>query len=218
MDVNSEVLDRSDKGDDVKGKAVIVLHTWKDHLWDMGKKGDLPGPRTTEVPKGENSTDAPTTSNAEDKSDEAVPGPSVNNARQTKTPNDSSERSTPTMATLTPDGWYLSSCHDGILCAATHACSLDVSHCLRNALLQAIQVTLSTLPLSSFPIPASTFWSTYILPARPAYALGTNGLAGTLFRVSWTRKATDTKYPRRQWNGDQTVNSQISQELPQSEC
>ena len=25
-----------------KGKAVIVLHTWKDHLWAIGSKGDPP--------------------------------------------------------------------------------------------------------------------------------------------------------------------------------
>jgi translation initiation factor 2D len=25
-----------------KGKAVIVLHTWKDHLWAIGRKGDPP--------------------------------------------------------------------------------------------------------------------------------------------------------------------------------
>jgi translation initiation factor 2D len=25
-----------------KGKAVIVLHTWKDHLWSIGSKGEPP--------------------------------------------------------------------------------------------------------------------------------------------------------------------------------
>ena len=30
-----------------KGKAVIVLHAWKDHLWDMGSKLDVPQPTVT---------------------------------------------------------------------------------------------------------------------------------------------------------------------------
>lgn len=55
----------------------------------------------------------------------------------------------------------------------------DVSSCLRNALLQALTTSLKSLPPSSFPIPASTFWTTHILPARLAQALGTHGLAGT---------------------------------------
>src|SRR6266542_2455471 len=25
-----------------KGKAVLVIHTWKDRLWEMGSKGDMP--------------------------------------------------------------------------------------------------------------------------------------------------------------------------------
>jgi len=25
-----------------KGKAVLIIHTWKDHLWEMGSKGDMP--------------------------------------------------------------------------------------------------------------------------------------------------------------------------------
>ncbi len=25
-----------------KGKAVVVLHTWKDHLWTLGSKGEVP--------------------------------------------------------------------------------------------------------------------------------------------------------------------------------
>ncbi|KAJ7793012.1 eukaryotic translation initiation factor SUI1 family protein [Mycena olivaceomarginata] len=34
--------DRLRDGGQEKGKAVYVLHTWKDHLWDMGTKPDLP--------------------------------------------------------------------------------------------------------------------------------------------------------------------------------
>ena len=34
--------ERIGSGSDTKGKAVAVLHTWKDHLWGMGSKGDPP--------------------------------------------------------------------------------------------------------------------------------------------------------------------------------
>ena len=47
----SASLDENEKDVDVKGKAVIVLHTWKDALWDMGssKKVDPPAPRTIQA-------------------------------------------------------------------------------------------------------------------------------------------------------------------------
>ncbi|KAK2465518.1 hypothetical protein APHAL10511_002410 [Amanita phalloides] len=31
--------------EDAKGKAVLLFHTWKDHLWEMGSKGDIPEPQ-----------------------------------------------------------------------------------------------------------------------------------------------------------------------------
>jgi len=40
---------------------------------------------------------------------------------------------------------------------------------LRAAVLQAIQSTAKSLSPSSFPIPAGTFYSSYILPSRPAF-------------------------------------------------
>jgi translation initiation factor 2D len=42
----SEILKQADETD-IKGKAVHVLHTWQDALWEMGvsKKLDLPHPR-----------------------------------------------------------------------------------------------------------------------------------------------------------------------------
>jgi len=38
MAVDSEVLSQ----DGAKGKAVFIMHTWKDHLFDMGYKGNPP--------------------------------------------------------------------------------------------------------------------------------------------------------------------------------
>lgn len=32
-----------------KGKAVNIVHTWKDHLWEMGGKDDPPAPRVVEL-------------------------------------------------------------------------------------------------------------------------------------------------------------------------
>jgi translation initiation factor 2D len=41
------------KGDQVgrsgKGKAVNIVHMWKDHLWEMGGKEDPPAPRVIEL-------------------------------------------------------------------------------------------------------------------------------------------------------------------------
>lgn len=34
-----------------KGKAVNIVHTWKDHLWGMGGKEDPPAPRLIELNK-----------------------------------------------------------------------------------------------------------------------------------------------------------------------
>ncbi|KAF8637107.1 hypothetical protein AX17_003011 [Amanita inopinata Kibby_2008] len=34
-----------------KGKAVLVVHTWKDHLWDMGSKADVPEPIAIQTPQ-----------------------------------------------------------------------------------------------------------------------------------------------------------------------
>ena len=50
MAVSSDTLRQSEEVD-VKGKAVIILHTWKDALWDMGssKKADPPAPRTIQA-------------------------------------------------------------------------------------------------------------------------------------------------------------------------
>lgn len=42
-----------------------------------------------------------------------------------------------------------------------------MSAILRTSLLQAISTTVSALPSSSFPLPASTFYSAHVLPARP---------------------------------------------------
>lgn len=54
MAVSSETLRRADE-EDTKGKAVHVLHTWKDSLWDLGpsKKAEVPEPRDLPPPLAE---------------------------------------------------------------------------------------------------------------------------------------------------------------------
>lgn len=60
MAVSSEALEEAnalrEADRDVKGKAVHVLHAWRDYLWEMGTnaRGDVPGVRAwTDVEKKE---------------------------------------------------------------------------------------------------------------------------------------------------------------------
>ncbi|KAI5984795.1 hypothetical protein EDC04DRAFT_2884599 [Pisolithus marmoratus] len=56
----------------------------------------------------------------------------------------------------------------------------EVSSILRNAVLQAIRGTLNSIPTSSFPIPAGTFYSSCALPYRPAFHSTYKSLAAFL--------------------------------------
>ncbi|KAI0830089.1 eukaryotic translation initiation factor SUI1 family protein [Trametes gibbosa] len=163
MAVSSDTL-RSAEEADIKGKAVYVWHTWKDALWEMGtsKKADVPSPREIQVPHEETSGEG----DGQDPDAAAQPGPNDGArstgsepgstvAEQSGAEADPEAQSNTSTAKLTPE---------------------DVSSLLRSALTQAISTTLFGLPPSSFPMSASTFWSTYILPARPAYALDMYGL------------------------------------------
>ncbi|KAI0651354.1 eukaryotic translation initiation factor SUI1 family protein [Trametes meyenii] len=167
MAVSSDTLRFAEEAD-IKGKAVYVLHTWKDALWDMGpsKKGDVPAPRELKASEsvseelGDSQTNGDTRNVSLD-GNNAEPSPTEQVGVQDQPEagsvagGDGEGSSTPA-AKLTPD---------------------DVSSLLRSALVQAIATTLSALPPASFPMSASTFWSSYILPARPAYALDVYGLA-----------------------------------------
>ncbi|PSS30878.1 hypothetical protein PHLCEN_2v2605 [Hermanssonia centrifuga] len=171
MAVSAETLMQADEKD-LKGKAVYVLHTWKDSLWDLGtsKKMDVPEPRDIPSPtekhdeKDVEDREGSTQSQTEhqlnlastlpeiraDEEAEAVPG--LESLKLEDAIDNKSEQSAPV---LSPE---------------------DVSSCLRSAVIQAIQATLSSLPSSTFPLPASLFWTNYVLPARPAQALGSTGL------------------------------------------
>ncbi|KAM5538825.1 hypothetical protein V8D89_007547 [Ganoderma adspersum] len=166
MAVSSDTL-RSSEERDVKGKAVYILHAWKDALWEMGpsKKADLPAP--VEINSSEVETavgDSAGSGNESAGSAAGSPSPAtdvtpaqVEEGQGDLEAQDSTEEPPETKAAaLTPE---------------------DVSECLRLAIIHSIGTVLADVPLSTFPMPASTFWSSYVLPARPAAALGPNGLA-----------------------------------------
>jgi translation initiation factor 2D len=119
-----------------KGKAVHVIHTWKDYLWEMGSKGDVPGPLPFNPTTEET---APT-----DSEEDALSSPVDTLSNLTILDPPASERPT-TLPSYTPQ---------------------EVTTILHTSMLQAIS---ESIPASSFPIPATAFYTNYILPSRPAF-------------------------------------------------
>ncbi|KAG0700484.1 hypothetical protein DFH29DRAFT_931661 [Suillus ampliporus] len=139
MAVNNDVLSEVD----AKGKAVFVLHAWRDHLFDMGHKGNPPDPWEMShlVATGQLAI--------EDEDD---------------TENDLSKE--PSVDAL---GSHLEQTQLDDPVPTTELTKEDVSSILHDALLQAIKTSLSSnTQTSALPMSASTFYSTYILPSRPA--------------------------------------------------
>ncbi|KAI6118492.1 hypothetical protein EDD16DRAFT_1480968 [Pisolithus croceorrhizus] len=132
-----------------KGKAVHLLHSWKDCLFNVGSKVDPPG--VVEVQEVGGSKEG-----AEGQAAETViageqdePSAEVQEVGGT----DFGEGNPDPPADPAPRHLVQQP---------------QVSTILRNAVLQAIRGTLKSLPTSSFPVPAGTFYSSYILPYRPA--------------------------------------------------
>ncbi|KAA1466797.1 hypothetical protein DENSPDRAFT_890609 [Dentipellis sp. KUC8613] len=125
-----------------KGKAVVILHTWKDSLWELGSKIDPPPPE----PFGA----------SPQKEEEA--GTAENNAPV----------STPPQS----DGQGEGQANTGELAQNGQQAEASVSAVLRTSLLQALKTSLASLPTSSFPMQATTFYTSHILPARPASQTG----------------------------------------------
>lgn len=77
--ISSAALKQADELD-AKGKAVYVLHTWKDHLWEMGvnKKLEVPEPRPIVIPQSDVQAESSegTISNANGASEVATETPS----------------------------------------------------------------------------------------------------------------------------------------------
>lgn len=112
MAVSSDIL-RSAEETDVKGKAVYVLHTWKDALWEMGpsKKTEVPAPRelkASEADVSDDEEDSPADANA---TPDETSGPAPEElddtqpAVETKSTDASPEAGSSTgTAKLTPEG------------------------------------------------------------------------------------------------------------------
>jgi len=56
MHVDGEILMKENIN---KGKAVIVMHMWQDHLWAMGSKETPPAPILTHTEQKSDASDAP---------------------------------------------------------------------------------------------------------------------------------------------------------------
>lgn len=123
-----------------KGKAVFVYHTWKDHLWEMGSKGDVPEP----APLTSKSADPPTPPD--------VVGGSTD------------EGIVPLAATMSNVNLDADTAKAQPNVPPYSA--QEISDLLHISLLQAIS---TTIPASSFPIPSTLFYTNHILPCRPAF-------------------------------------------------
>ncbi|KAI5999980.1 hypothetical protein EDD15DRAFT_2235943 [Pisolithus albus] len=153
-----------------KGKAVHLLHSWKDCLFNVGSKIDPPevlveiqevgesneGAETDVVgERDEPSAEVREVGGADLGEDDA--DPHVDPA-----PKHLVQQPRPAPQFSKEGECHLDSCRD---VAPTRT---EVSTILRDAVLQAIRSTVKSLPTASFPIPAGTFYSSYILPYRPA--------------------------------------------------
>jgi len=142
-----------------KGKAVHIAHTWKDYLWDMGAKSDIPEDTLIETQQPASANEASSGDDGEEQDEEET----HNNAED------------PQPATPPPDSEPPSSTDVAPSNPTTGGPSIvkftaeEVTELLNRALYRAISVHLKSLPTSSFPIPATQFYSNYILPSRPAF-------------------------------------------------
>lgn len=115
-------------GEERKGKAVLVVHTWKDCLWEMGsgRKAEVPAPRELivseegeraevhEVEDDDDDDDQSVTEGAEDVDSKQNHGPSSDSAHSVPVPpssgnaptrsSDEPESAIPPKTTLTPEG------------------------------------------------------------------------------------------------------------------
>lgn len=110
MAVSSDTL-RSAEETDVKGKAVYVLHTWQDALWEMGpsKKTEVPAPRELKASEADVSDDEEGDSDADTTPDQATAAASEEPSKQPEAetnPGDTSQEagSSTGTAKLTPEG------------------------------------------------------------------------------------------------------------------
>ncbi|KAI6038907.1 hypothetical protein EDC04DRAFT_3014545 [Pisolithus marmoratus] len=134
-----------------KGKAVHLLHSWKDYLFAMGSKADPPG--IVEIQEvGESKESEGEIAGTSAAGEQGKPSAEVQEVESIKPPVD------PVPGPLVQQPRPV-----------PQLTREKVSSILRNAVLQAVRGTLKSIPTSSFPIPAGTFYSSYVLPYRPAF-------------------------------------------------
>ena len=124
-----------------KGKAVHVSHTWKDYLWDMGSKKDIPENSVLTI-NSATGQDAHPVDIDEKKDASTVSCPPIPSG------------STPAELVISTTISYSPQ---------------EITELLNKSLLQAISTTLSALPSSGFPITATLLYTNHILPSRPAF-------------------------------------------------
>ncbi|KAH9177979.1 hypothetical protein EDB89DRAFT_1844148 [Lactarius sanguifluus] len=137
--------DKIDNNGVNKGKAVVVLHTWKDHLWALGSKSGPPDdlPVVAEAAGGAGDDSDGTDSNG---ADTPQPGADQEPAENAPAATQDGTAEVEEIEKLTPE---------------------EVSTRLRAALLQALRTSLAALPKSAFPMPTTILYTAHILPARP---------------------------------------------------
>ncbi|KAL5525212.1 hypothetical protein ACEPAF_9081 [Sanghuangporus sanghuang] len=141
--------------EDAKGKAVRILHVYKDRLWEMGGKGEPPEPEVRPV--------------LEDR--EAEEGEREGAEEKGNADGEKSEKASHDVEAATPPP--ASEVEEADIveedAAPPPLDPQEVSSILRSSLIQAIKTTLSSLPQASFPIPSTTLYTQHILPSRPAH-------------------------------------------------
>ncbi|KAH9013732.1 hypothetical protein EDB85DRAFT_904431 [Lactarius pseudohatsudake] len=146
--------DKIDNNGMNKRKAVIVLHTSKDHLWALGSRGSqpdaLPVVAAATAAGGEATGGASDGGDGADRNgggaDTPQPGADQEPAENTPTVTQDGPVNIEEIEKLTPE---------------------EVSTLLRAALLQALRTSLVALPNSAFPMPTTALYTAHILPARP---------------------------------------------------
>ncbi|KAF6749553.1 eukaryotic translation initiation factor SUI1 family protein [Ephemerocybe angulata] len=135
-----------------KGKAVLVSHVWKDYLWEMGSKPDVPDDKAVQI-GSEN--DGPESSEAEPGSENEVEPRPAGDDSATPPPPSEIDGQGEVPGPIPSEGISYT--------------PQEVSDLLTKALLQSITASLGSAPPSTFPIPATLFYTNHILPSRPAF-------------------------------------------------
>ncbi|KZT25055.1 hypothetical protein NEOLEDRAFT_1134285 [Neolentinus lepideus HHB14362 ss-1] len=130
---------------DAKGKAVIVWHAWKDGLWNIGSGGEMPPDVEVEV-------DSPACADQVSGKEDSLSPPPPSSETQSpevdavaKAQELESELSELVQPSLAPD---------------------EITEILRTSLLLSLA---TPPPSSSFPMLSTTFYTSHILPYRPAH-------------------------------------------------